>query len=120
MESSFLPSVEALTAAYGPDAVLANRDVLGMLDDVAISRNGRGDGYTASFIRSMDSDERGQVGSQSDSEVVNAIKKIRQLNRRRDIRSAVGMAENLKKRVDAGELSASDDDYMLLERAVNR
>lgn len=120
MENAFLPTVEALTAAYGPDAVLANKEVLRMFDELVISRNGGGDGYTEAFIKTMDSDERGQVGSESDTEVTNTIRKIRQLNAARDIRSAVGLAENLKKRIDSGELSANDEDYALLVSAVSR
>lgn len=114
MVKSALPLVESLVEAYGVDAILNNKDALSKLDEVMITGNGSGDGFTASYLKQMHKQQIGGQPSQSDAEVTNALRKIRAMADNDDIRGSVTEAKRIKEKVDNGSLSASEDDYNLL------
>lgn len=114
MVKNTLPLVESLVEAYGVDAILNNKDALSKLDEVMITGNGSGDGFTASYLKQMHKQQIGGQPSQSDAEVTNALRKIRAMADNDDIRGSVTEAKRIKEKVDNGSLSASEDDYNLL------
>lgn len=116
MTKNALPLVESLVEAYGVDAILNNKDALSKLDEVMITGNGSGDGFTAAYLKQMHSQQMGEQPSSSDMEVTNSLRKIRAMADNDDIRGSVGEAKRIKEKVDNGELSANADDYNLLLR----
>ncbi len=114
MTNAALPLVESLVETYGVDAILNNKEALSKLDEVMITGNGSGDGFTKGYLEQMHFQQRGEKGSISDMEVVNGIRKIKAMADNDDIRSSVSKAKSLKDKIDRGELAASEDDYNLL------
>ena len=114
MVKNALPLVESLVETYGVDAILNNKDALSKLDEVMITGNGSGDGFTAAYLKQMHKQQIGDQPSQSDVEVVNALRKIRAMADNDDIRGSVTEAKRIKEKVDNGQLSANSDDYNLL------
>ncbi len=111
MTQEALPLVESFVETYGVDAVLNSPRVLKGLDSIMITPNGSGDGFTKAYLRQM---HKGQAGepSTSDAKLAYGMAKVRALADSDDIRGAVSMAKSLKKKVDEGELSASEKDYI--------
>lgn len=114
MVKNALPLVESLVETYGVDAILNNKDALRKLDEVMITGNGSGDGFTAAYLRQMHKQQLGGQASASDAEVTNALRKIRAMADDDDIRGSVTEAKRIKEKVDNGQLSANSDDYNLL------
>lgn len=114
MVKNALPLVESLVETYGVDAILNNKDALKKLDEVMITGNGSGDGFTAAYLKQMHKQQLGSQPSTSDAEVTNALRKIRAMADNDDIRGSVTEAKRIKEKVDNGSLSASEDDYNLL------
>lgn len=114
MVKSALPLVESLVETYGVDAILNNKDALSKLDEVMITGNGSGDGFTAGYLKQMHSQQMGGQPSPSDMEVTRALSKIRAMADSDDIRGSVTEAKRIKEKVDNGQLSANSDDYNLL------
>ena len=114
MTNKALPLVESLVETYGVDAILNNKDALSKLDEVMITGNGSGDGFTKGYLEQMHFQQRGESRSFSDMEVVSGIRKIKAMADNDDIRSSVNKAKSLKDKIDRGELSASENDYNLL------
>lgn len=114
MVKNALPLVESLVETYGVDAILNNKDALSKLDEVMITGNGSGDGFTAAYLKQMHKQQIGGQPSQSDVEVTNALRKIRAMADNDDIRGSVTEAKRIKEKVDNGQLSANSDDYNLL------
>ena len=114
MTNSALPMVESLVETYGVDAIINNKGALDKLDEIMISPNGSGKGFTKGYLEQMHEQQRGSQGSDSDIEVSYALKKIRNMAGSDDIRGSVDEARRIKDKVDNGELSASDDDYQML------
>lgn len=114
MVKNALPLVESLVETYGVDAILNNKDALSKLDEVMITGNGSGDGFTASYLKQMHKQQIGDQPSQSDMEVTNALRKIRAMADNDDIRGSVTEAKRIKEKIDRGELSANEDDYKML------
>ena len=114
MVKNALPLVESLVETYGVDAILNNKDALSKLDEVMITGNGSGDGFTASYLKQMHKQQIGGQASTSDVEVTNALRKIRAMADNDDIRGSVTEAKRIKEKVDNGSLSANENDYRLL------
>lgn len=117
MEQDFIPVVMGLVDQYGADSILKNQRVLDILDEKALTGNGDGTGYTASFIKTMAPEVQGTVASVSDAELENQMKELNQLANESP-RDAISMAMTLKERVDNGEISASFEDYSTLANIV--
>lgn len=114
MVKNALPLVESLVETYGVDAILNNKDALSKLDEVMITGNGSGDGFTAGYLKQMHNQQMGGQPSPSDMEVTRALSKIRAMADSDDIRGSVTEAKRIKEKVDKGELSANENDYNLL------
>lgn len=114
MVKNALPLVESLVETYGVDAILNNKDALKKLDEVMITGNGSGDGFTAAYLKQMHEQQLGGQASTSDAEVTNALRKIRSMADNDDIRGSVTEAKRIKEKVDNGQLSANENDYNLL------
>lgn len=114
MVKNALPLVEGLVEMYGVDAILNNKDALSKLDEVMITGNGSGDGFTAAYLKQMHGQQMGGQPSPSDMEVTRALSKIRVMADSDDIRGSVTEAKRIKEKVDKGELSANENDYNLL------
>lgn len=114
MNKSALPLVESLVEMYGVDAILNNRDALSKLDEVMITGNGSGDGYTKGYLKQMHKQQLGTQGSESDIEVTYGLSRIKQMASNDDIRGSVVEAQRIKEKIDNGSLSASPEDYQML------
>lgn len=114
MNNEALPLVESLVEMFGVDALLNNKDALSKLDEVMITGNGAGDGYTKGYLKQMHQQQLGTQGSESDVEVTYGLSRIKQMADNDDIRGSVTEAQRLKEKVDNGELSANEDDYKML------
>lgn len=114
MTKNALPLVESLVETFGVDAILNNKGALKKLDEVMITGNGSGDGFTAAYLKQMHKQQMGGQASASDVEVTNALRKIRAMADNDDIRGSVTEAKRIKEKVDNGSLSASEGDYNLL------
>lgn len=121
MEEHFLPAVETVIRFSSPDELLNCSEALKALDKYAL---GVGDktGYTASYVRTAYGDLLGEDldnrFGRSDPAVESAVKRIKLLSARDEIRTAIGVAKQIKKAIDAGENMASDDDYEIIGRVV--
>lgn len=113
-----LPMVASLVEMYGPEAILNNKNVISKLDNIMLTGNGSGDGYTRSYIKQMYTQSMGKQGSSSDAEVIRGIQQATSIADQGDVRGAVGLARSLKSRIDNGELSANAEDYNTLLRAA--
>lgn len=118
MQQTALPLVQSLVDEHGVEAVLNSDKALEQLDSIMITGNGTGKGYTQSYLKQMYKGNRGAENAQSDAEVTSAIRQITDMSNKNDIRSAVGLAQKMKQRIDNGELSATDDDYQTIQRVA--
>ena len=118
MEENFLPAIEAVINYTSPDELLNCKDALDALDKMALG-DGSMKGYTASYVRQAYGDQLGQKEGESDPAVVDAVRRIRKLVDDDQYRTAVGLAQKLKKSIDNGENIASEEDYAILGRLVS-
>lgn len=116
MEDWYLPAVDALIKMNGMGAVQTNKELLRKLDALTLLDGTDGNGYTETFIASMYTPE-GQLEA-SDRQVQDAVREITYLCETDQIRSAVGKANGIKKRIDAGENVATDEDYEIIQRVA--
>lgn len=119
VQEEFLPAVEAVITMNSVDEVLGNKDVLSKFDEYA-SLDGIGSGFTESYIRTSHDGETGSFSGTSDGEVRSEIAKIDRLMDADQIRSAYGIARQIKERIDNGNNIASPEDYEYLQRIVLR
>ena len=117
MQEYFLPAVELVVNSASPDEVLNSKQALADLDKYALLE-GSGKGYTASYIRQAYGNQLGQVEGRSDASVRSGVQRLNMLLDQGQIRTAVGLANRLKKQVDKGEAQAADEDYELVSRIV--
>lgn len=121
MDEKFLPAVEAVVNYTSPDEVLNCKDALSALDKYALGV-GSQKGYTAAYIRQAYGDMLGQDLNgnldRSDDAVREAVCKITKLADHDEIRTAIGVAKQIKKSIDNGEHIANDDDYALIGRVA--
>lgn len=125
IEEDFLPAIMSLTMMHSPEDVLNNKAVLRELDKYATLDNRSGSGFTASFIRSLGDDAAyneavANTVPPSDAMVAEAIINIKRLSNNDDIRNAVALAKDTKKKIDSGKNIASDEDYSFIERVIFR
>lgn len=120
MQENFLPAVEIVVNSTSPDEVLANQKALQELDKYAlVSTGASGKGYTATYIRQAYGSQLGQQEGRSDASVRSEVMRINSLLDEGQIRTAVGIANKLKDKIDKGEAMADDVDYDLLGRVVS-
>lgn len=117
MQEYFLPAVELVVNSASPDEVLNSKQALADLDKYALLE-GSGKGYTASYIRQAYGNQLGQVEGRSDASVRSGVQRLNMLLDQGQIRTAVGLANKLKKQVDKGEAQADDASYELVSRIV--
>ena len=121
MEEHFLPAVETVISYTSPDELLNCKDALSKLDKYVFG-SGNSTGYTAAYIRSAYGDLLGQDINhrfgESDPTVVEAVRRIKFLADSDDVRTAVGLAKQLKRQIDDGQHLAADDDYALIGRVA--
>lgn len=120
MAEDFLPAVEIVVNSTSPDEVLSNQKALEELDKYAlVVPGGSSKGYTATYIRQAYGNQLGQREGRSDNLVRDEVMRINLLLDEGQIRTAVGIANNLKKKIDAGQAMADDVDYELIGRVVS-
>lgn len=121
MEEHFLPAVETIIRYSSPDELLNCKPALSALDKLALG-TGSMVGYTASYVRSAYGDLLGKDldsrFEQSDPTVRDSVQRIKALSASDKIRSAIGVAKQIKKQIDDGECIASEDDYEIIARVV--
>lgn len=117
MQEDFLPAVEVVVNTESPDALLANSKALKELDEYVLLE-GSGKGYTAAYVRQSYGNQLGQVEGRSDDSVRAEVRRINSLLDDGNIRSAIGVANRLKKKIDEGGAEADDIDYELISRVV--
>ena len=117
MQEYFLPAVELVVNSASPDEVLNSKQALADLDKYALLE-GSGKGYTATYIRQAYGNQLGQVEGRSDASVRSGIQRLNMLLDQGQIRTAVGLANKLKKQVDKGGAQADDASYELVSRIV--
>lgn len=117
MYESFLPALEIVINSASPDELLANEKALKELDKYVLLE-GSGKGYTASYVRQAYGNQLGQVKGHSDASVRSGVRRINMLLDNGSVREAVGVAADLKKKIDKGQAMASDEDFALIGRVV--
>ena len=117
MQEDFLPAVEVVVNSTSPDELLANKKVLDELDKYVLLE-GAGKGYTATYIRQAYANQLGQVEGRSDPSVRSGVQRINALLDEGQVRTAFGLANKLKDKIEKGEAMANDDDYELIGRVV--
>lgn len=118
MQENFLPAVEIVVNATSPDEVLNSEQALKELDKYALLE-GAGKGYTATYIRQAYGNQLGQQEGRSDATVRSEVMHINSLLDDGQIRTAVGVANKIKDKIDRGEAMADDVDYDLIGRVVS-
>lgn len=120
MTDVFLPTIEAIVHIVPPDEFSNAVDALSIMDKYVLTQGGASNGYTRAFVQQMYSSELGTTAPRSDSQVADSVRKIRSLVSDGQIRTAVGIANKMRKAVDSGQHSASDDDYEILLKVSER
>lgn len=115
MQDEFLPVIDALAGLNGADALLANPDALSLLDSYVLV-DGGSRGYTASFIASLY--DSAPQPENSDSYIRTQIAKLKALCGDGQIRTAVGLANQLKNVIEKGEHRASPEDYEIIQKVL--
>lgn len=118
MQEDFLPAVEIVVNSTSPDEVLNSKRALDELDKYVLLE-GAGKGYTATYIRQAYGNQLGQQKGRSDASVRSGVMRINALLDGGDIRAAIGVANDLKEKIDKGEAMADDIDYSLIGRVVS-
>ena len=118
MTENFLPAVEIVVNSTSPDEVLNSKKALEELDKYALLE-GSGKGYTATYIRQAYGNQLGQKEGRSDDSVRSGVIRINRLLDNGEVRTAVGIANDLKDKIEKGEAQADDIDYELIGRVVS-
>ena len=118
MQEYFLPAVEIVVNSTSPDEVLSNQKALQELDKYTLLE-GSGKGYTATYIRQAYGNQLGQQEGRSDASVRSGVMRINTLLDNGEIRSAVGIANDLKDKINKGEAQADDIDFELIGRVTS-
>lgn len=117
MEEKFLPAVEVVVEYTSPDELLNCKEVLNAFDDLALGV-GSMKGYTAAYLRQAYGNVLGQTRGVAEQASTETMRRIRSLVDNDQIRTAIGMAQKLKEKVDNGETSIEPEDYAVLGRIV--
>lgn len=118
MQEYFLPAVEIVVNSASPDELLASPKALDKLDEYVLLE-GSGKGYTATYVRQAYGNQLGQVKGRSDASVRSGVRRINMLLDSGDVRTALSIANSLKKKIDDGEAMADDADFELIGRVVS-
>ena len=118
MQEHFIPAVEVVVNSTSPDEVLNSKKALGELDKYALLE-GSGKGYTASYIRQAYGNQLGRKEGRSDASVRSGVMRINSLLDSGEVRAAVGIANDLKSRINDGEAIADDIDWELIGRVTS-
>ena len=118
MQENFLPAVELVVNSASPDEVLNSKQALANLDEYALLE-GSGKGYTASYIRQAYGNQLGKVVGRSDDSVRSGVMRLNALLDNGQVRTAVDLANKLKKQIDNGSAQADDADYEVIGRVVS-
>lgn len=118
MQEYFLPAVEIVVNSTSPDEVLANKKALEELDKHALLE-GSGKGYTATYIRQAYGNQLGQQEGRSDATVRSGVMRINSLLDDGQVRIAIGVANDLKAKIDRGEAMADEIDFDLIGRVLS-
>lgn len=118
MNENFLPAIEIVVNSTSPDEVLNSKQALRELDKYALLE-GSGRGYTASYIRQAYGDQLGQKEGRSDASVRSGVMRLNTLLDNGQIRTAFGLANKLREKIDKGEAIADDIDYELISRVIS-
>lgn len=118
MQEFFLPAVEIVVNSTSPDEVLNSKRALDMLDKYALLE-GSGKGYTATYIRQAYGNQLGHQEGRSDPSVRSDVMRINTMLDNGEVRTAVGIANKLKDKIDGGDAMADDADYELISRVVS-
>ena len=93
---------------------------LSILDQYVFPMAGKSSGFTSSFINSLYQSDMGNVLPTSDADVQRYVQTIIRQVQNDQIRAAVGQAKKIKSLIDAGEHTASEDDYELIQKVALR
>lgn len=118
MEEYFLPAVEIVVNSSSPDSLLNSPQDLATLDKYALLE-GSGRGYTASYVRQAYGNQLGQISGNDSQAVKETVRRINMLLDNGEVRTALGIANRLKKKIDDGTEMASDASYDLLGRITS-
>ena len=118
MQEYFLPAVEIVVNSTSPDEVLANKKALEELDKYALLEGSR-KGYTATYIRQAYGNQLGQQEGRSDATVRSGVMRINSLLDDGQVRTAIGVANDLKAKIDRGEAMADEIDFDLIGRVLS-
>ena len=118
MQEDFIPAVEIVVNSTAPDEVLNSKRALDTLDRYALLE-GAGKGYTATYIRQSYGDQLGRREGVSDPTVKKDVMRVNALLDSGQIRTAIGVANKLKEKIDRGDAMADDTDYELIGRVVS-
>ena len=117
MQENFLPAIEIVVNSTSPDEVLNSKRALNELDKYALLE-GSGKGYTATYIRQAYGNQLGQKEGRSDPSVRSEVMRLNSLLDEGQLRTAFGLANKLKEKIDRGDAQADDIDYELVSRVV--
>lgn len=118
MQENFLPAVEIIVNSTSPDEVLNSKKALEELDKYVLLE-GSGKGYTATYVRQAYGNQLGQQEGRSDDSVRSGVMRINALLDEGQVRTAVGIANDLKEKIDKGEAQADDIDFELIGRVTS-
>lgn len=118
MQEYFLPAVEIVVNSTSPDEVLSNQKALQELDKYTLLE-GSGKGYTATYIRQAYGNQLGQQTGRSDPSVRSGVVRINSLLDEGRVREAVGIANDLKEKINKGQNQADDIDFELIGRVTS-
>ena len=80
---------------------------------------GSGKGYTATYIRQAYGNQLGQQEGRSDATVRSGVMRINSLLDDGQVRTAIGVANDLKAKIDRGEAMADEIDFDLIGRLLS-
>lgn len=117
MEEYFLPAVELVANSASPDELLNSKQALDTLDEYALLE-GSGRGYTAAYIKQAYANQLGQRSVGSDGQIRDGVRRLNAMLDTGELRLAIGLARELKQKIDRGDAMADDADYDLIGRVV--
>lgn len=120
MEENFMPALDTLVLLGSADELLGMGEILGEFDKLTMLDGVSGKGYTEALLRSLYDEQLGNKRSKSDALVVGELVEISKLAEAGNIRAAVGRANKMLDKINAGENAADDSDYEMLQKIAAR
>ena len=118
MEEKFLPAIEVVVNFTSPDELLNSKKALNALDKYALG-TGSMSGYTAAYVREAYGNALGQVQAASSPEVSDAVYRLGGFLDTDQMVLARSLAKRIKKKIDSGDVIASEDDYDFILNIAN-